>query len=41
LEIEHKDSKNGKKYAEIYLKNRAIEISNPARIIIDRIKKFG
>jgi len=41
LEIEQRDSKNGKKHAEIYLKNRAIEISNPARIIIDRIKKFG
>jgi len=38
LEIEKQDSKNGKKDAEIYLKNRAVEISEPARIIIEKIK---
>jgi len=37
LEIEKQD---GKKDAEIYLKNRAIEISDPARIIIERIRKY-
>jgi len=39
LEIEKQDRKNGKDDAEIYLKNRAIEISEPARIIIGRIKE--
>ena len=37
LEFEQKE---GKERAEIYLKNRAIEISDPARIIIERIKKY-
>ena len=41
LEIEKQDSKNGQKDAEIYLKNRAIEISEPARIIIERIRKYA
>jgi hypothetical protein len=41
LEIEQKDSKNGNKDAEIYLKNRAIEISSPARVIIDKIKSVS
>ena len=40
LEIEKKDSKNGEKNAELYLKNRAIEISDPARIIMERIRKY-
>ena len=40
LEIEKQDSKNGQRDAEIYLKNRAIEISDPARIIIERIRKY-
>ena len=40
LEIEKQDSKNGKADAEIYLKNRAVEISEPARKIIKRIRKY-
>jgi tetratricopeptide (TPR) repeat protein len=40
LEIEKQDSKNGKKNAEIYLKNRAIEISEPARMIMEKIRKY-
>jgi hypothetical protein len=40
LEIEQQDGKNGKGNAEIYLKNRAVEISDPARIIVERIKKY-
>ena len=40
LEIEKHDSKTGKEKAEIYLKNRAIEISTPARTIIKKIKKY-
>ena len=40
LEIEKQDSKNGQKNAEIYLKNRAVEISEPARIIIEKIRKY-
>jgi len=40
LEIEKQDSKNGKANAEIYLKNRAIEISEPARMIIEKIRKY-
>ena len=40
LEIEKQDPKNGKRDAEIYLKNRAVEISEPARIIIERIRKY-
>jgi tetratricopeptide (TPR) repeat protein len=37
LEIEQKENKEK---AEIYLKNRAIEISEPARMIIEKIKKY-
>jgi len=40
LEIETQDGKNGKENAEIYLKNIAIEVSAPARIIIDKMKKY-
>jgi len=40
LEIETQDSKNGKADAEIYLKNRAVEISEPARKIIEKIRKY-
>ena len=40
LEIEKQDNKNGQKDAEIYLKNRAIEISEPARMIIEKIKRY-
>jgi hypothetical protein len=40
LKIEKQDSKNGKEEAEIYLKNRAIEISEPAREIIKKIRKY-
>jgi len=40
LEIEKQDSKNGKEEAETYLKNRAIEISEPAREIINTIRKY-
>ena len=40
LEIEKQDSKNGEKDADIYLKNRAIEVSEPARIIIEKIKAY-
>jgi len=36
-EIEQQD---GKKDAEIYLNNRASEISNPARIIVEKMKKY-
>ena len=41
LNIEKQDSKDGQKDAEIYIKNRAIEISEPARIIIERIKAYN
>jgi hypothetical protein len=37
LEIEKQD---GQKDAEVYLKNRAIEISEPARKIIDKMKRY-
>jgi len=40
LEIEKQDSKNGKEEAEIYLKNRAVEISEPASEIIEKIRKY-
>ena len=40
LEIERQDSKNGQKDAELYLKNRAIEISEPARMIMEKIRKY-
>jgi len=40
LEIEKQDSKNGERDAEIYLKNRAVEISEPAREIIKKIRKY-
>jgi tetratricopeptide (TPR) repeat protein len=40
LEIEKQDSKNGRKNAEIYLKNRAIEISEPARMIMEKMRKY-
>ena len=37
LEIEQKENKEK---AEIYLKNRAVEISEPARMIIEKIRKY-
>ena len=37
LEIEKQD---GQKYAEMYLNNRAIEISEPARLIVERMRKY-
>jgi len=37
LETEQKENKEK---AEIYLKNRAIEISDPARMIIEKIRKY-
>ena len=40
LEIEKQDSKNGQRDAEIYLKNRAVEISEPARMIIEKMRKY-
>ena len=40
LEIEKQDAKKGKAEAETYLKNRAIEISEPARGIIRNMRKF-
>jgi uncharacterized ubiquitin-like protein YukD len=40
LDIEKQDSKKGTTEAEIYLKNRAVEISDPARLIIEKIKKY-
>ena len=40
LEIEHQDSKNGQRDAEIYLKNRAVEISEPARMMIGKMRKY-
>jgi len=40
LEIESQDRKNGKDEAAIYLNNRAIEISDPAREIVEKIRKY-
>ena len=40
LEIEKQDNKNGKENAEIYLKNRAAEISHLARMIIEKMRKY-
>jgi tetratricopeptide (TPR) repeat protein len=40
LEIETQDNKNGKENAEIYLKNIATEISAPARVIIDKMRRY-
>ena len=40
LEIEKQDSKNGQRDAEIYLKNRAVEISEPAREIIKKMRNY-
>jgi tetratricopeptide (TPR) repeat protein len=40
LEIERQDSKDGKKSAEIYLNNRAVEIGNPAKIIVEEMRKY-
>jgi len=40
LEIEQQDSKSGQENAEIYLKNKAIEISDPAMKIIEKMKKY-
>jgi len=37
LEIEQK---NGKKDAETYLNNRAVEITNPAKILVERMRKY-
>jgi len=37
LEIEQQD---GKKNAEIYLNNRAVEINNPAKIIVEEMRKY-
>ena len=39
MEIERQDIKNGGKNAEIYLNNRAVEISEPAKKIIEEIRK--
>jgi hypothetical protein len=41
LEIENQDSKNGKENAEIYLNNRAVEISEPARKIVEKIRNIN
>jgi hypothetical protein len=41
LEIEQQNSKSGKEEAEIYLKNKAMEISGPAKGIIEGIKKYS
>ena len=38
--IEKQDRKNGEKQAETYLKNRAVEISEPAWIIIEKMKSY-
>lgn len=40
LDIMKQDSKKGNVDAEIYLKNRAIEISDPARLIIEKMKRY-
>ena len=40
LEIEGQDNKDGKENAEIYLKNTAIEISAPARVIIGKMRRY-
>jgi len=40
LEIEKIDSKNGKKESETYLKNRAVEVSEPARAIIKKMRNY-
>ena len=40
LEIETQDNKNGKENAEIYLKNIAVEISAPARVIIGKMRRY-
>jgi hypothetical protein len=40
LEIELKDSKNRIENAEIYLKNKAMEISGLAKKIIEEIKNL-
>jgi tetratricopeptide (TPR) repeat protein len=40
IEIEKLDSRSGKKNAELYISNRAIEISEPARKIMERIQKY-
>jgi tetratricopeptide (TPR) repeat protein len=40
LEIEKQDKKNGRENAEIYLNNRAVEISDPAKTIVEKMKKY-
>ena len=40
LEIEKQDAKNGQKDAEIYLRNRAVEISEPARLICKKMRNY-
>ena len=40
LTIEKQDPKKGEKEAELYLNNRAVEISEPARKIIEKIRKY-
>jgi tetratricopeptide (TPR) repeat protein len=40
LEIERQEGKTGKKDAEIYLNNRAVEISDPAKIIVEKMKEY-
>jgi len=40
LEIEKQDRKNGKEGAEVYLNNRAVEISEPAKEIVEKIRKY-
>ena len=40
LEIEKQDAKNGQKDAEIYLRNRVVEISEPARLICKKMRNY-
>jgi hypothetical protein len=40
LAIEKQDAKKGKEFAETYLKNQAMEKSEPARIIIEKMRKY-
>jgi len=40
LEIEKQDNKKGKEEAKIYFNNRAVEISEPAKEIVEKIRKY-
>jgi len=40
LEIERQEGKTSKKEAEIYLNNRAVEISEPAKIIVEKMREY-